>query len=126
MWGDHHAVDPLWSESGKGCMNIEKALFFLLMLAGAPGGVKNIQASYSPLDSWCLEHRMYRHNSTGQLKGSLELDDTLCDPSGSAQRDEHSGPSNLGQTAGKVQSKYKGDNEGDRSGKGKRRKIEKK
>ena len=56
---DHPNVDykPIkvkftsWQETRKGHLNVKIALFFLLMLAGASGGLKLVQTDYPPLDS---------------------------------------------------------------------------
>src|SRR2546429_398699 len=55
-----------WQETRKGHLNVKTALFFLLMLAGAPGGPKLLQTDYPPLDSWWHEGEHFRHNSTGR------------------------------------------------------------
>lgn len=71
-----------WHETRKGHLNVKKALFLLLMLAGALGGPKFVQTDYPPFDSWWHEKEMFRHNSTGRVKKRLQTNDVLCQPSG--------------------------------------------
>jgi hypothetical protein len=87
---DHPNVDykPIkvkftsWQETRKGHLNVKTALFFLLMLAGAPGGPKLVQTDYPPLDSWWHEGEHFRHNSTGRMKKRLQSNEVLCHPPG--------------------------------------------
>ncbi|OAL26629.1 hypothetical protein AYO20_09970 [Fonsecaea nubica] len=70
-----------WQEGSEG-LNVKKALFMLFMLAGAPGGPKFVQTSYPPLDSWSLEGKVFRHNSTGRVCERLQPNSLLYDISG--------------------------------------------
>jgi hypothetical protein len=87
---DHPSVDykhikvkfTSWQEARKGHLNVKTALFFLFMLAGAPGGPKLVQTDYPPLDSWWHEGEYFRHNSTGRMKRRLQSNEVLCQASG--------------------------------------------
>ena len=60
-----------WSNSGKGVLTVKLALWWLHMMAAAPGCDTSVRTEYPPLDSWVTSQNIYRHLSTGITTKSL-------------------------------------------------------
>lgn len=54
-----------WTREGKGTLTVKLTLWWLHMLASAPGIDTSVQDNYPPLDSWVMKEGKYHHTSTG-------------------------------------------------------------
>ncbi|EFQ99325.1 hypothetical protein MGYG_02338 [Nannizzia gypsea CBS 118893] len=54
-----------WDNSGKGKLTVKLALWWIHMMAAAPGCDTTIGPEYPPLDAWVLRNGVYHHNTTG-------------------------------------------------------------
>ncbi|RJE18085.1 hypothetical protein PHISCL_09576 [Aspergillus sclerotialis] len=60
-----------WTNSGNGVLTVKLALWWLHMMAAAPGCDTSVQTEYPPLDSWVTSQNIYRHSSAGITAKSL-------------------------------------------------------
>lgn len=63
-----------WDESGKGKLTVKLALWWLHMMAAAPGCDTSVKTEYPPLDSWSTSSDgKSRHSSTGVVANKPPL-----------------------------------------------------
>lgn len=63
-----------WDESGKGKLSVKLALWWLHMMAAAPGCNTSVETEYPPLHSWStLSDGKCRHSSTGIVSNKPPL-----------------------------------------------------
>ncbi|KAM5489171.1 hypothetical protein MaudMau93_003668 [Microsporum audouinii] len=60
-----------WSNSGGGRLTIKLALWWIHMMAGAPGCDITIGPEYPALDTWVLRNGTYHHTTTGMTTNNL-------------------------------------------------------
>ena len=75
-----------WDESGEGKLTVKLALWWLHMMAAAPGCDTSVKTEYPPLNSWSTSSDgKCRHSSTGVLANKPPLDQPT-EPSTSASQ----------------------------------------
>ncbi|KAF3481305.1 uncharacterized protein GIQ15_04064 [Arthroderma uncinatum] len=72
-----------WRNYGRGKLTVKLALWWIHMLAAAPGGEIYIGHDYPPLNSWVPVDGRYRHTSTGLVSKKYPKHGMVLDPEAS-------------------------------------------